>query len=127
MRRATTRSGSRFSARRVNPLLLALAPEDALRWKSYIEKNSPLFLAQKIRAGVLLFHGAEDRTIPVKQSVRMVEALRKNGALEARMKLYEGVGHNFVLRFRRRGPERQDSLRETIAFLKKMLPARSGS
>ncbi len=116
-----------FIRHRVNAVLLALAPEDALRWKRYMEKNSPLLLANKVRANVLLFHGAEDRTIPVRQSVQMAEALNKNGASGARIKLYEGVGHNFVLRFRRQGPERQDSLRETIAFLKKNLPGRSGS
>ncbi len=116
-----------FIRHRVSRVLLAIAPKDALLWKSYLEKTSPLFLADKVRAGVLLFHGVADRTVPVRQSVRMIEALRKNGAAGAEMKLYEGVGHNFVLRHHRREPEREDSLRETITFLKKYLPARSGS
>ncbi|MEE9256809.1 MAG: dienelactone hydrolase family protein [bacterium] len=116
-----------FIRHRVSRVLLAIAPKDALRWKSYLEKKSPLFLADKVRASVLLFHGAEDRTIPVRQSVRMIEALRKNGAAGAEMKLYEGVGHNFVLRHHRRDAERGDSLRRTIAFLKKNLPKRPGS
>jgi dienelactone hydrolase len=115
-----------FIRHRVNPLLLALAPEDALKWKTYMEKNSPVFLAERVRANVLLFHGAEDRTVPMEQSVRMIRALNGNGNWKAEMKLYEGVGHNFVLRFRRQGPERQDSLRRVISFLKKNLSASSG-
>lgn len=40
-----------------------------------------------------VFHGAEDPTVPVSESRRMVEALRSAGA-DVRYTEYEGVGHN---------------------------------
>ena len=40
-----------------------------------------------------LFHGAEDPTVPVTESRRIVEALKKAGAAP-RYTEYEGVGHN---------------------------------
>lgn len=110
-----------FIRQRVNPVLLALAGEEALKWKAYLEKNSPFTLAGRVRASALLFHGVEDSTIPVKQSILMQKALGKRGGPGARMKLYEGVGHNFVLRRRGTRAERADSIRLTVSFLKKKL------
>jgi predicted peptidase len=40
-----------------------------------------------------VFHGADDGTVPVSESRRIVEALRKAGA-SPRYTEYEGVGHN---------------------------------
>jgi predicted peptidase len=40
-----------------------------------------------------VFHGAEDATVPVGESRRIVEALRAEGA-PVRYTEYEGVGHN---------------------------------
>ncbi len=108
---------------RINPLLLALADDETLRWKGYLEKNSPLALAPRVGAAVLLFHGVKDGVIQMNHSVTMYNALRKRGRGKiARLKLYEGVGHNFVLR-RAIGPERADSIRHTLAFLREALPA----
>jgi dienelactone hydrolase len=114
-----------FIRYRVNAVLLALAGEEALRWKSYLEKNSPLAMAGKVEANVLLFHGVEDRTIRAAQSVRMLAALRRRGERSARMKLYGGAGHNFVLR-RGLSAERSDSLRLTVAFLRENLTPKTG-
>lgn len=47
---------------------------------------------------VWLFHGAEDRVVPVEESRRMVEALRRVGNSHARYSEYEGVGHNVWLK-----------------------------
>jgi predicted peptidase len=42
-----------------------------------------------------VFHGADDRVVPVSESRRMVEALKAAGAGDAvRYSEYEGVGHN---------------------------------
>jgi dipeptidyl aminopeptidase/acylaminoacyl peptidase len=42
---------------------------------------------------VWVFHGGEDRTVPIEQSRAMVEALRKLGA-EVRFTVFPDVGHN---------------------------------
>ncbi|MBI1724041.1 MAG: dienelactone hydrolase family protein [Candidatus Tectomicrobia bacterium] len=106
---------------RVNAIVLALASEDLLRWKKYLEEASPIRLVPKIRAPVFLLHGVEDAVIPVEQSLQMTEALRRRGG-KFRIHFYEGAGHNFVLR---RGPSevRDDSVRRVIAFLQEHLPA----
>lgn len=112
-----------FIRHRVNRILLALADDDALAWKAYLERTSPLFLAGKVGADVLLFHGAEDRSVPLRQSLSMLRALKKreNGA-RAALRIYEGAGHNFVLRWARRKEEKDDSLRRTVEFLHRHLP-----
>jgi dipeptidyl aminopeptidase/acylaminoacyl peptidase len=63
----------------------------------------------------------EDSLIPVAQAIKMRETLQRRGN-PVTMKLYEGAGHNFVLR---RGPAevRDDSLRLAVDFLRKTLPA----
>jgi len=43
---------------------------------------------------VWAFHGDEDRAVPVEESVRLVEALRRHGNESAKLTLYEGVGHD---------------------------------
>lgn len=110
-----------FIHQRVNAVVLAFASEDLLQWKKYVEEGSPIFLATKTRAAVLLLHGMEDSVIPVEQAVKMQKALQKLGNTVT-LKLYEGTGHNFVLR---RGPAevRDDSMRLAIAFLRQHLPA----
>ncbi len=111
-----------FIRTRVNPVLLAIATEDLLRWKQYLEAQSPIRTAERTRAAVLLLHGVEDAVIPAQQSIRMMDALRRRRGGAARLKLYEGVGHNFILR---RGPPevRDDSIRLAVDFLRQSLPA----
>ena len=54
-------------------------------------------IARKVRrTPVWLFHGAEDRVVPVTESRRMVEALKAAGG-QVRYSEYEGVGHNVWL------------------------------
>ena len=110
-----------FIQARVNPVVLALASEDLLQWKKYMEEASPILLAPMTRVPVFLLHGMEDSVIPVDQSLKMREILQKQGN-PVTLKLYDGTGHNFVLR---RGPTevRDDSLRLAIGFLQKHLPA----
>jgi len=115
-----------FIKHRVNPVILALATDNLLKWKRYLEENSPVRLAGRVRVPVLLFHGARDNLIPPRQSFAMAASLRRNAGGSARIKLYEGVGHNFVLR-RANGLERADSLRLVLDFLRENLPAAAGA
>lgn len=43
---------------------------------------------------VWAFHGDEDRAVPLEESVRLVEALKRHGNEQARLTVYEGVGHD---------------------------------
>jgi predicted peptidase len=55
-------------------------------------------LARKIgRTPVWVFHGSEDRVVPVTESRGMVEALRRVEGSRVRYNEYEGVGHNVWL------------------------------
>src|SRR3712207_5602494 len=53
-------------------------------------------IAERVaRTPAWVFHGADDRVVPVGESRQMVEALRAAGAGERlRYSEYEGVGHN---------------------------------
>jgi predicted peptidase len=55
-------------------------------------------VARKIgRTPVWVFHGAEDRVVPVTESRGMVEALKRVEGSRVRYSEYEGVGHNVWL------------------------------
>ena len=112
--------------KRINAVVLALATEDLLRWKEYLEVNSPANKIQNTRASALMFHGVADGLIPVQQSFTMMRKLRARKSGYAQLKLYEGTGHNFVLR-RRTPREREDSIRLALVFLKNHLPKTSES
>ena len=107
--------------KRINAVVLALATEDLLRWKEYLELHSPANKIQNTNASALMFHGVADGLIPVQQSFTMMKKLRARGSGNAQLKLYEGTGHNFVLR-RRTPREREDSIRLALLFLKDHLP-----
>ena len=112
--------------KRINAVVLALATEDLLRWKEYLEVNSPANKIQNTKASALMFHGVADGLIPVQQSFTMMRKLRARKSGYAQLKLYEGTGHNFVLR-RRTPREREDSIRLALIFLKNHLPKTSES
>ena len=107
--------------KRINAVVLALATEDLLRWKEYLELHSPANKIQNTKASTLMFHGVADGIIPVQQSFTMMRKLRARKSGYAQLKLYEGTGHNFVLR-RRTPREREDSIRLALIFLKNHLP-----
>ena len=107
--------------KRINAVVLALATEDLLRWKKYLEFHSPANKIQNTIASTLMFHGVADGVIPVQQSFAMMKKLRERESGYAELKLYEGTGHNFVLR-RRTPREREDSIRRALIFLKNHLP-----
>jgi predicted peptidase len=43
---------------------------------------------------VWAFHGAKDDVVPVEESQRMVDALKKAGVAEVKLTVYPGVTHN---------------------------------
>ena len=49
---------------RINPLLLALADDETLRWKGYLEKNSPLALAPRVGGCGFAISRGEGRGYP---------------------------------------------------------------
>ena len=112
--------------KRIGSVVLALATEDLLRWKDYLELHSPANKIKNTKASTLMFHGVVDGIIPVQQSFTMMKKLRARESGYAQLKLYEGTGHNFVLR-RRTPREREDSIRLALIFLKNHLPQTSES
>lgn len=106
--------------RRVSPVVLALATPNLLRWKRYLELHSPTDKIRNTKASALMFHGVSDGLIPVRQSLTMMKMLQARKSGGAELMLYEGVGHNFVIR-RKTRREREDSIRRALFFLKSRL------
>ena len=59
------------------------------------KSRSPIHVATRINAPVLLVHGDRDTRVPTEQSVRMQEALRKANQ-EAELLLIPGAEHSFT-------------------------------
>ena len=67
--------------------------------------GSPLYEGERFNAiarrvgktPVWVFHGSDDRVVPVTESRQMVEALKANKG-DVRYNEYEGVGHNVWLK-----------------------------
>ena len=59
------------------------------------KSRSPIHVATRINAQVLLVHGDRDTRVPTEQSVRMKEALRK-AKQETELLLIPGVEHSFT-------------------------------
>lgn len=70
--------------------LVGLLPEAAELYK----ERSPVFHAAKIRDPLLLFHGSEDRAVPVEQTEEIVAALVQRSTPHQYKKI-EGEGHGF--------------------------------
>lgn len=73
-----------------NDGLVAPWPETA----SVYRERSPLFHAERMRAPVIVFQGADDPVVPPSQAEAIVAALRRNGVPHAYV-VYEGEGHGF--------------------------------
>ncbi|WP_233078195.1 alpha/beta hydrolase family protein [Rheinheimera soli] len=81
-----------------------------------LEKSSPLYLVNQIKVPVLLIHGDEDLSVPVKQSREMVEALKKSGKVYQYIELEDGSHHLDYL------PHRQKTFEVIDEFLNTYLP-----
>jgi len=70
--------------------LVGVLPADAEVYR----KRSPLFQADRIRDAVAIFHGSDDRAVPLSQSQAVVDRLRAAGTSYI-FQIYEGEGHGF--------------------------------
>ena len=70
--------------------LVGELPEAAEKYHAW----SPLFHAVHIRDALAIFHGAEDRVVPLNQSQEIVEKLIAN-RIPYIFQVYEGEGHGF--------------------------------
>jgi dipeptidyl aminopeptidase/acylaminoacyl peptidase len=72
--------------------LIGQLPEAGPLWV----ERSPLAHVKNVRAPVLLFHGAKDKVVPVRQSIDFAEAVRRNGG-SAELVVFDEEGHSFGL------------------------------
>lgn len=87
--------------------LVAPFPQQAGLYRA----RSPLYQAGQIRDALAIFHGSEDKAVPVVQSEAMAAQLRKSGAPHL-LQVYPGEGHGF------RAPEViEDLYRQIERFL----------
>jgi dipeptidyl aminopeptidase/acylaminoacyl peptidase len=86
-----------------NGVLLGALPEAAAVWRA----RSPIFHADKIVDPVLIFHGDEDRAVPIDQAEAVVKVLRSLGR-QHQYHVYQGEGHGW------RKPETIQHCYETI-------------
>jgi dipeptidyl aminopeptidase/acylaminoacyl peptidase len=86
-------------------------PEATARYR----ERSPITIADRISAPVIVFQGSEDRVVPPQQAEQIIEALRANGVPHA-YRLIEGEGHGF-----RRTETVADTLRMEWSFYSQVL------
>ncbi|OGO76959.1 MAG: phospholipase [Chromatiales bacterium RIFOXYA1_FULL_46_5] len=81
-----------------------------------LEQNSPLNMVEQIKVPVLLLHGTEDRSVPVKQSRMMASALADEKKVFSYIEIEDGTHHLDYL------PHRKQTFEAIDAFLDKYLP-----
>jgi dipeptidyl aminopeptidase/acylaminoacyl peptidase len=89
--------------------LVGALPEAGALWM----ERSPLTHVQRVRAPVLLFHGAQDKAVPVRQSIEFAEALRNRRA-PVEIVTFDDEGHGF-----KHEKNRRQVLEHSLAFLEK--------
>ena len=87
--------------------------------RELLEKTSPLFHADKIKAPLFVAQGANDPRVNIKESDQIVDALKKRG-VEVEYMIKENEGHGF-----RNEENRFDFYRAMERFLAKHLGGRS--
>lgn len=107
-------AGSHRFELRYETTLIGPLPESGRLWK----ERSPLTHVSKLRAPVLLFHGRQDKAVPVKQSIDFAEAVRRQGGT-AELVVYDDEGHGFT-----REATRRDQIETIERFLDKYVLAR---
>lgn len=83
--------------------------------REFLEKISPLTNADKIRAPLMVIHGANDPRVPVSEAEQIVEAVRNNG-VPVEYLMYEDEGHGLS-----KLKNRLDAYPKQMDFLDKVL------
>lgn len=96
----------KFEAHYLDTLVGPL-PEAAARYREW----SPIFHADRIQDPLAIFHGAEDRVVPLAQAEAIVEVLRRRGVPHL-YRVYPGEGHGW-----RRAETIAAFYREVLEFL----------
>jgi len=71
--------------------------EMKLELKTCIKRRSPYYLADKIKAPVLILHGTADDIVPITQSEMLVERFKTLGKQNYRFVSLNGYNHGFSL------------------------------
>ena len=85
------------------------------------KRGSPVYLAERIEAPLLILHGRDDKRVVPLMSERMIEALTIEGKYFEHA-FYEGEAHGF-----RKPASKKDSLERTLRFLKRHLEGETES
>lgn len=80
---------SQRPSRALDPLFAG--PEESKAERA--RQASPITYARADAPPFLLIHGTADRTVPIEQPQRLVDALRKAGAKEVRYMMFDAEGH----------------------------------
>lgn len=108
-------SGLAFKQR----LVKRIGDPDEPKDKDLLTRASPLYWADKIKAPVLIGHGANDPRVKVTEAEQVVTAMEKKG-LEVSLVLYPDEGHGFA-----RQDNRTDFMARVEAFLATCLGGRA--
>lgn len=78
-------------------------------------ERSPCFYADKIESPLLLLQGAEDKVVPLEQSVEMEKVMRERGK-DVKLVIFEGEGHGLRRRenVKRAIEEEEDLWKRTL-------------
>lgn len=61
-----------------------------------IKERSPIHIANRIKAPLLILSGAADNIVPPNQAYMMADKVRAGGKSTVEVKVYDGEGHNFA-------------------------------
>lgn len=112
--RALTEVSHRFEAHYTDTLV---APNDgSAESDAAFATLSPIGRADQITAPLLVMHGSDDPVVPISQSERLVDTIRRGGG-DVEFVVYDGEGHGF------RQPDNvADEYRRTEEFLDRVVP-----
>ena len=82
-------------------------------WKD----RSAVFHAEKIKGGLLMLQGLDDKVVPPNQAEDMAKIMKENGA-DVKTVYFEGEGHGF-----RKADSRKRAVEEEEAWWKRLLVA----
>lgn len=90
-------------------------------FQTMLRLASPIFMAEYIRAPVLLVHGAQDTLLPIEESERMAERLKANGSTTTELLAVPDGGRLFNFRD---APQATHTWEATLAWFDRYLRPR---